>query len=281
MYNFLILGGDQRQVWLNRILKEKGFLTTAFFDDVSQSSLKQAAANSQVLLGPLPFTKDGKWLFSAKGNGPSLETVLSLLTPEHILFGGILPDFVKEAASQSHTACFDYMKLEEITIANTVATAEGAIAEALKAGPGCLHKSRCLVTGFGRCGRTLALKLKGLEAETTVADRSDRALVLARTMGFEAVELNSLSQTIDSYDYIFNTIPALVINAELISRLNPQTVTILDIASAPGGVDLELCRERGVRAALYPGLPGIYAPKTSAEILYQAIMKHLPERSFQ
>lgn len=281
MYDFLILGGDQRQVWLNRILRENGFKTAALLDEIVPSSLQEAAASTQVLLGPLPFTKDGKTLFTTQGNSPALEMVLGLLTPKHTLFGGKLPDFVLEGAAQHHTVCFDYMKLEEIAIENTVATAEGAIAEALKAGPGCLHKSRCLITGFGRCGRTLALKLKGLNAEVTAADRSDSALALAQSMGLETVELSRLSQIIGSYDYIFNTIPARIIGEDLISFLNPRTVTILDIASAPGGVDLELCRERGVRAGLYPGLPGIYAPKTSAEILYQAIMKHLPERSFQ
>ncbi len=56
--------------------------------------------------------------------------------------------------------------------------------------------------------------------------------------------------------------------------MNPD-VTIVDIASAPGGVDFDFCRQQNIRAKLCPGLPGIYAPQSSAEILFEAIVKSL------
>ena len=50
---------------------------------------------------------------------------------------------------------------------------------------------------------------------------------------------------------------------------------ILDMASAPGGVDYEACKELGISAALLPGLPGKYAPASSAEILAEKIERTL------
>ena len=97
-------------------------------------------------------------------------------------------------------------------------------------------------------------------------------------MGFNTAALSDLSQTIGDYSFIFNTIPALVLNEELIRLMNPE-VTIIDIASAPGGVDFEFCKKQRIRAKLCPGLPGIYAPETSGEILFEAIVKCLAKRS--
>lgn len=76
----------------------------------------------------------------------------------------------------------------------------------------------------------------------------------------------------DRQDFVFNTVPAPVITKRMIHRFNPA-VTILDLASAPGGVDFETCRKRKISARLCPGLPGIHAPKTSARILLEVIGK--------
>ncbi|OJT71237.1 dihydrofolate reductase, partial [Clostridioides difficile] len=49
-----------------------------------------------------------------------------------------------------------------------------------------------------------------------------------------------------------------------------QEVTIIDIASSPGGVDYSVVKEAGINATLCLGLPGKYSPKTSGEILVNA-----------
>ena len=67
-------------------------------------------------------------------------------------------------------------------------------------------------------------------------------------------------------DAVINTIPALVINKREINLLQPDAV-VLDIASAPGGCNFPYLKERGIAHKLALGLPGIYSPKTSGEIL--------------
>lgn len=51
-------------------------------------------------------------------------------------------------------------------------TAEGAVAEAISLSPVNLYRSRCLVTGYGRCAAILADRLKGMGARVTVAGRN-------------------------------------------------------------------------------------------------------------
>ena len=62
------------------------------------------------------------------------------------------------------------MKMDDVAIYNAIATAEGAIMEAIKMQPINLHKSRCLVLGYGRCAKVLAAKLKGMDAQVTVPE---------------------------------------------------------------------------------------------------------------
>jgi dipicolinate synthase subunit A len=276
MYNFLLLGGDSRQLSLSRILAQNGFPVTLHYDmEDSLFSIEEAIKSNQIILCPIPLTRDKLNLHSInKMDDLGIGNILNLLTSDHILFGGSIPDYVKDYTKENGIKCFDYMDIEEITVKNTIATAEGTIAEALRLSPRCLHKSRCLVTGFGRCARTLALKLKGLDGAVTVADRKDAQLTLASSMGFDTIALSDLSQEIGEYAYIFNTIPAPVLKEDLIRLMNPD-VTIIDIASAPGGVDFDFCKKQNIRAKLSLGLPGIYAPETSGEILFEAIVKCL------
>lgn len=276
MHNFLLLGGDSRQLYLNQMLNKNGFQTTLHHSSGDPLfSMDEAIKNSDVILCPIPFTRDKINLFSVNGmEDLGIGNLLSLLTSDHTLFGGSIPAYVKEYAKENGIACFDYMDMEEVTVKNTIATAEGTIAEAIRLSPGCLHKSRCLVTGFGRCARTLALKLKGLDADVTIAGRNETQLVVAASMGFQTRSFGELSSDMGDYQFIFNTIPALILGKDLISSMDPD-VTIIDIASAPGGVDFDYCKQQNIRARLCPGLPGIYAPQSSAEILFEAIVKYL------
>ncbi len=276
MHNFLLLGGDSRQLYLNQILIKNGFQTTFHYSSGDSSfSMEEALKNSDAILCPIPFTRDKINLFSVNGmEDLGIGNLLSLLTSDHTLFGGNIPAYVKEYAGENGIACFDYMDMEDVTVKNTIATAEGAIAEAIRLSPGCLHKSKCLVTGFGRCAKTLAMKLKGLDADVTIAGRKETQLVVADSMGLHTKALSELSIDMGNYQFIFNTIPALVLEKDLIRSMDPD-VTIIDIASAPGGVDFDFCRQQNIRAKLCPGLPGIYAPRDSAEILFEAIVKYL------
>ena len=61
MHQFLILGGDSRQVCLNRLLSQSGASTCFYYDRPSSPfSLREAMEDSHIILCPVPFTKDGK-----------------------------------------------------------------------------------------------------------------------------------------------------------------------------------------------------------------------------
>ena len=126
------------------------------------------------------------------------------------------------------------MKMEDVAWKNAVATAEGAVAEAISLSPVNLYRSRCLVTGYGRCAAILADRLKGMGARVTVAGRNASRLVPAHCMGYDTCLLKELGAVIGESDFIFNTIPSLVLDAALANQVQ-ENAAVIDIASAPEG----------------------------------------------
>jgi dipicolinate synthase subunit A len=84
------------------------------------------------------------------------------------------------------------------------------------------------------------------------------------------VELSELAAVMQSTDIVFNTVPALVINREVIKTANPECL-IIDLAASPGGTDFEAANQFGIKAILAPGLPGKVAPVSAGKILAEVI----------
>ena len=168
------------------------------------------------------------------------------------------------------------MKNEELAIYNSIATAEGAIAEAIQKSPLNLHRSECLVLGYGKCGKTLAAYLKGMFCRVTVCARRPDVRSEASILADEVISFDDIPDNLKQYSFIFNTIPNMIIDRSLLMSVKKQAI-IIDIASAPGGVDFTAAKELGIPAWLCPGLPGKYAPESSARAMTDVLMQEMKQ----
>ena len=73
------------------------------------------------------------------------------------------------------------------------------------------------------------------------------------------------------FQLIFNTIPAPVFGKKALAAL-PKEAVLLDLASAPGGVDFTAAKRLGIDARLLPGLPGKYSPAAAGAIAAKAVL---------
>ena len=110
----------------------------------------------------------------------------------HKIFGGIIPEAFHQECSERGIACYDFMKEESIAVFNAIATAEGAILEALLHKQTNIHQSKTLVLGYGRCGKVLCGKLKGLSAHVTVCANNSLELALAEAFGLDVLPLKKV-----------------------------------------------------------------------------------------
>lgn len=265
-FHFLILGSETRQVYLAELLREEGH-------EVMTAEEYLPGYHDAILL-PVPQT------------ARYLEENISKLQKGQIVYGCNFPPTLLEQCAGKGIRFVDYMKVDGVASRNAIATAEGAIAEALKAGCVSIHGSASLVVGYGCCGEVLAEKLVSLKSRVSVVDRKAEKRARAKAYGCQALDFPDLGMranadadrkagrqaVIGSYDFIFNTVPAPVLGRELLTHVG-RDVVIVDIASKPGGTDFEYCRKNDIHANLCLGLPGRYAPKSASEILLEVIRK--------
>lgn len=139
-----------------------------------------------------------------------------------------------------------------------------------------LHGSKCIILGFGRCGKVLAHMLKGIGANLSVEARSLSDLAYIESYGYTPVPLGELSQYIDQYDFIFNTIPTMILDEKKLNKVQKDCV-IIELASKPGGIDFNVAIKRGIKIIDAQSLPGKVAPETAAKIIFDTILNAYSE----
>lgn len=139
-----------------------------------------------------------------------------------------------------------------------------------------LHGCRALVVGYGRIGRILAHRLRGLGAFVTVAARKYEQLAWAEVDGCTAQRLADLKGWLCGYDLVINTVPSRVLTEELMADLKPSCL-VIDVASKPGGVDMDAAGRLGIQVIWALSLPGKVAPVTAGRAIQQTIYHILQE----
>ena len=202
--------------------------------------------------------------------------VLAPLTPGQVLCGGRVDPVTAALAAERGLTLRDYFAREELAVANAVPTAEGAVQIAMEQLPITIHGARVLVVGFGRVGRALAQRLAALGAKVTVAARRYESLAWAQASGYGAEQTGQLAGWLCGYDLVVNTVPALVLGEAELADLKPDCL-VLDLASKPGGVDLEAAGRLGRTVIWALSLPGKVAPVTAGAAIKNTIYHMLHE----
>lgn len=239
-----VIGGDLRQLTLGRELKKEGYHVFLYgFDKYGDESGLDEEDDldyvlcSDIIILPVPVTFDGHTINSPYADIPlSLEDFLDGINPSVLLFGGqIKPNLQKILDEKSIKYC-DYLMREELAVRNAVPTAEGAIKIAIEETPITIHGSKCLVMGYGRIGKILSRMLQGFGANVWVEARKYADLAMIEGHGYEPLSLVELKNFIGTFDVIFNTIPSMILDNELLQKVKKDAL-IIDLSSKPGGVD--------------------------------------------
>ena len=275
-----VIGGDRRCAYLAQLLQQAGasVVTAALdADGVKRVSLEEALSRTAVL--PLPMTRDGEHLaVGDDGERVPLIDIILAAQKDGLLFCGAAPDDFVRAAAQRHVRVRDYCAREELLARNAVLTAEAAVAVAISGSPQALFGSRCLVVGCGRIGKPLARFLSGMGASVTASSRKARDKMWTRINGFKAVETADIKRIAGDFDYIFNTVEAPIFDRETLRGVRSDAL-IIELASGARGVDIPTAAQLGKSAVYAPGLPGKYAPKAAAQVLFDTLYDMILEEN--
>ena len=276
-----VLGGDLRQLTMAELLKSDGIEVSAFALGEVSAPLKEAVESADSIILPMPYSIDGIRLNCPLRNSvsPKIEDLFDMFKPEQFITGGRLDDYAYDIAAKHGLKLHDYYSREELRIANTIPTAEGAVAIAMTELPVTIHGLKALVLGFGRVGKVLAETLRSLGANVTVAARKAEDFAWIKSMGCEYTDIRGLDSPefgIGGYRCVLNTVPSMILTREILAMLASDTL-VIDLASNPGGVDFKAAKELGVNVIWALSLPGKTAPVTAGTIIKDTVMNMLRE----
>ena len=284
MKRVVVIGGDKREITVARRMLEAGYAVSAFAlpaaalpDSVQlatdRDALRQALREADACVLPMPPLRDDARLYSMEEQDVYLDDAIFADAPAGMpIFTGIVTPYLNCIAPQC--VAIGLLENESIALPLAEATAEGAIAEAIRLSDGMLYGERALIIGYGRIGKALAWRLDALGMEVVVLNRSDSRAELARDYGFTVGDWSQLTAVAAQCAYIFNTAPALLLTRKQLQWLRPDAL-IVDLAANPGGTDFNAAAELGVKAVLAGGLPGKYAPRFAGEVMASVYLERL------
>lgn len=261
-----VFGGDLRNLRLAEELAAAGYPNDAYA--VGPGAADPAVLSAyDVVVGPVPLSRDGTNLHAplAEKKIP-VAAFLGFLKKGATLFAGTLP----AGSSAEGFRYIDLTKDAALYEKNLVPTCEGIVQILLGRIDFTLHGSRLLLLGYGRLARRLAPLLRALGTEvflySAVGAEGD-----AFYPDFRSGDLADLS----SYDLVVNTVPAPLLGRKELSTAK-KGVFVLDVASAPGGVDTQAAAGLGIDLLAAGGIPGAKAPRSVARAMLDAVIPNLP-----
>ncbi len=238
----------------------------------------RALEHADAVVLPLPASSDGITL-NAKTEENEIKTPLNViadaLDENTVIIGGRLPRAFLGYAESRGIKTFDYFEYEAFQIKNAYTTAEAALNIAMNNLNKNIKGSRAAITGYGRISKQLLRLLKMLGVKVTLLARKDSDLAWASLEGCDVIKLcagdtKSLMQIAKGYDVIFNTVPSRLFDESFLRSCDKKTL-IIDLASAPGGVDISQAKQLRANVLWATSLPGKYAPESAGELICDCI----------
>lgn len=264
----LVMAGDRRMEYCAERLKDDfNVYTYGFSGSLPIWEIKHA----DILVLPY-FSLAGDYL-----NAPGLShkvpavSALDLLKYGGTLFGGgLTPQFLSYCLERD-AKVYDFFEDEALTVENARLTAEGALGIVISETESSVKGAKVCITGWGRVAKACAEILKGVGADVIAAARSEKAREDAIARGFNAVGLDD-EEALKCADVIINTVPSEILGREKLCLINKEAL-LVELASAPYGIDKEAAKELGLRLIAAPGLPGKTAPKTAGYLIAETVKR--------
>lgn len=281
-----LVGGDARELEILRLMLAEGMEVRAvglppgaeaILGRAQDRTVAEAVAGARAVVCPIPGLGVDDSIYAPHWPEKlylKAEDLEGCVRPGVVIMGKASPTVAAEVA-RAGMRLREYEQDDELMILRSRAIAEGAIRIAIENTDVTIHRTPVFVLGFGRVSMTLCEVLEALKADLTVVARNPVQLARAWEMGADTLHLSDLPEAVGRARIIFNTIPAPVLDREMLAR-TASDVLIIDMSAPPGGVDFGAARELGRQAIWARGL-GSRAPVTVGRSQWKGIRRILLE----
>ena len=170
---------------------------------------------------------------------------------------------------------FDYNKIKSFLLENAFLTSEGAIALYKENSDMSIYNSKVLITGYGRIAQALHKSLCAMGADVTVCSRSKESIAMSKFNGAKHITFDELKNK-NNFDIVFNTVPHIIFTKAELDALDNE-VTLIDLASFPGGVDTLYARSKGIKLIDGKRLPSRYSKKSAGYLIGKTVHQIIKE----
>ena len=266
----IAFGGDERMRGALLAAEHAGWET---LDIGEETDIPAEMPPAQAVMLPWPRSFREDKLVSQRET-LARERVLALIPPcRAILAGGDVKEEELPQAAQVIRPERDEAFLRK----NARLTAEGALATVMRVKKRALMRETALVTGYGRIGQEMTARLCAMGMFVMVCARSENQMHMAHAAGAHPVPLAQIEKACGQADVIINTIPAHVLGDAALEGV-PRDTPIIELASAPYGLNMQKAVKLGLRVCVESGLPGRYAPLDAGEALFDALISAMTKR---
>src|SRR5699024_4426415 len=137
-----------------------------------------------------------------------------------------------------------------------------------------IHNANVTIIGFGRIGTTMAHLFHQVGSNVRIAARKNTDIAKIKTLHYQAVHSEHMVEVLQQSDIIINTVPALLLDKDALETDTPGSL-IIDVASKPGGTDLNIAEQLGIKAIHGLALPGKVAPIAAGNIIADILIEQL------
>ncbi|HHW89702.1 MAG TPA: hypothetical protein GX745_02220 [Clostridiales bacterium] len=163
---------------------------------------------------------------------------------------------------------------EMLVMKNAYLTAEGTLAVIINNTQKSLKSQKILIFGYGRVGKALTKLLGDIGIDTSVATNDVYELAHASIYVDKTYTLKDFTEELANFDVIINTVPKMILKGDKLQHIRKDAF-VIDLASLPGGVDLDEANKLGLNALHYLGVPAKTAAITAGQYLYESVKRAL------
>ncbi len=259
--NICVIGDDKRMDYVAEELYTLGF-------DVYREE-KYINNKSMIVLAP-------------PANEKMTRRIIPYLEYGQFLYAGAMSNRLRHQCELMQIDYVDYLKIDELNRKNAILTAKGIIKNAIADGAifensindSTISEKRCLVAGFGFCGKAIAKALadEKINAKVDVLVRRKELRNNIEKNGYKFIDMNNVKEfNLEDVGIVFNTVPALIFDEKLLKCFKPDT-KFYDIASGDGGIDYDYCEKHKIYAKQYLGIPGKEYPSEAGKAIAETII---------
>lgn len=275
-----VIGGALRESIVATRLREEGFLVAVCavegMKDIAETTVHDCVKDASVLILPVASNDETGKIF-APATSENLyfgEAEINLLADNAVIYCGVASQMLKCAARKMNRKLIEVMEIDAVAVPNGYLTAEGALYLAMTRFPMSISELKVAVLGYGRVGRATAKLFQAVNAKVVVFSRNKKEMNEGRKSNIDIRFYNGICSIFPKIDLIINTVPARIIDEHKMDYMR-KDVLVIDLAAAPGGIDSDEAREKGIEVLNAPGIPGKYAPVSAGNILADFYLKEL------